>query len=50
MMMRYTGNDKVAAALDDLLLYLEFQATYKTPPNMNSYTVQKAIRILKEVA
>lgn len=46
-MMRYRGEDKVAAALDDLLAYLQCVSENKEIPNMNSVTIKKAIRSLE---
>ncbi len=46
--MLYHGDNDVAAALDDLLAYCHAKASFKEPINMESVTVQKAIRVLTE--
>lgn len=45
-MMKYTGENKVAAALDDLLSYIEINSKEGKPINLDSHTVRKAIEAL----
>ena len=47
-MMKYTGENKLAAMLDDLLAYIELTAKESRPVNMNSVTVRIAIRLLSD--
>lgn len=46
--MQYTGEDKVAAALDDLLAYLHNAKLFGQTVKLNSHTVHKALVILRE--
>lgn len=46
--MIYKGDNKVAAALDDLLAYLHNSQLFGQKVNLKSYTVNKALVILKD--
>lgn len=46
--MMYTGEDKVAAALDDLLSYLHNSEMFGQKVNLKSHTVRKAMIAMRE--
>lgn len=46
--MQYTGEDRVSAALDDVLAYLHNAEMFGQKVNLKSHTIHKALVILRE--